>query len=296
MTTKWIAINLLLLVLVGITGRQLYVSVQEFKAENDLSKIQPDRSLNQKIAQEPTLPPPLRDIRYNISEFANIPEKNIFSATRTSESSANNTLPSGTMPANQKPILVGIILTEGQKFASILEPRNRSRNSEVQFLRLGDEYSGYTVTGIASDHIVLENGSQKEIITLEDGTQTARRGRRNAAAPQVFSIGGGAATDNIAIRIMSGKGGAPPSQPVPAARTVNPRANNDARNDTVPVSGILPGGGQQAETTPQGSGQQQESTQSSKTQPPTPTQTPGRAQRDPRIIRTPFGDILRPDP
>ena len=59
MTKKWIAINLLLLLIAAIAGRQLYVSVHEFDAENDLSKIQPDRSLNQKIAQETTLPPPL---------------------------------------------------------------------------------------------------------------------------------------------------------------------------------------------------------------------------------------------
>ena len=146
MTKKWIAINLLLLLIAAIAGRQLYVSVHEFDAENDLSKIQPDRSLNQKIAQETTLPPPLANRRYNTSDFAIIPEKNLFLDSRTMEGSTDNPVAAGTMPASQKPTLVGVILSESQKIASLLEPRGRGRTSEVQLKRIGDEYAGYTVT------------------------------------------------------------------------------------------------------------------------------------------------------
>ena len=294
MTKKWIGINLLLLILAGISGRQLYVSVQEFKAENDLSKIQPDRSLSQKIAQETILPPPPADIRYNATDFAVIPEKNIFLESRTRGGSSDATVPTGTMPASQKPTLVGIIITESQKIASLLEPRGRGRNTGVQFKRIGDEYEGYTITDIASDHIVLDNGSQKEIITLEESTQSARRGRTNFIPTRVVSIGGGATTGNMPVSIVSRGTGTPPTTPVSSARTVNPRTTGNVRDNAVPVAGILPGGSQQAEPNPQENEQQQEDIQRPTSQPP--VSTPGRAQRDPRVIRTPFGDILRPDP
>ena len=197
------------------------------------------------------------------------------------------------MSASQKPILVGIILAENQKIASLVGPRSRGRSPEPQFKRIGDEYEGYTITDIASDHIVLESGGQKEIITLDESSQPARRGRTNSLPIQVFSIGGGAATNNIPFSIIPGRTGASQSPPVPSARTVNPGTDNNARNN-VPLPGIVPSGSQQAETTPSGNATQQESTETSKSQPLTPT--PGGVQRDPRVIRTPFGDILRPDP
>ncbi|MBN2317666.1 MAG: hypothetical protein JXR49_01240 [Acidobacteria bacterium] len=293
MTKKWIAINLLLLILAGITGRQLYVSVQEFKAENDLSKIQPDRSLNQEIAQEAILQPPIKNLRYNTSDFAVIPEKNLFSESRSREDSGESPVQSGTMPASQRPILVGVILTEDQKIASILEPRGRGRNSEVQMKRVGDEYAGYTVAEIESDHIVLDNNGQKEIITLDDSAQTARRGRTSNVPTRVVSIGGGATTGNIPVSVVAGGTGASRTPPASAARTVNPQADNNVRNTVVAVSGIQPGG-QQTDPTAEGNAQQQGNTQSPKSQTPVPT--PAGIQRDPRVIRTPFGDIIRPDP
>ena len=119
MIKKWIAINLLLLLIAAIAGRQLYVSIQEFKAENDLSEIQPDRSLSQRTAQENILPPPLTDMRYNASEFAVIAEKSLFSESRTREDSGDTPSPAGTMSAAQKPLLVGVILTEDRKMASL---------------------------------------------------------------------------------------------------------------------------------------------------------------------------------
>ncbi len=294
MTKKWIGINLLLLVLVAIAGRQLYVSVQQFKAENDLSKIQPDRTLSQKIAQETILPTPPVDIRYDASDFAVIPEKNIFLESRRREGSSDTPVPTGTMPASQKPTLVGVILTETQKIASILEPRSRGLNAGVQFKRIGDEYAGYTITDIASDHIVLDNGRQKEIITLDESSQSARRGRTNYVPTRVVSIGGGATTGNIPVSIVARGTGTPSSTPVSSVRTVDPRTTSSVRDNVVPVAGILPGGSQQAVLDSQENEQQQEEIQRPKSQPP--VSTPGRAQRDPRVIRTPFGDILRPDP
>lgn len=292
MTKKWIAINLLMILIAAITGRQLYVSVKEFKAENDLSEIQPDRSLSQKVAQETILPPPIANPRYRESDFSLIPEKNLFSESRMREDSTDAPVASGTMPASQKPILVGIILAEDQKIASILDPRNRGRNSEVLLKRIGDEYAGYTVTVIESDHIVLESGGRKEIVTLDDGPQTARTTRASAGLPRVFSIGGGTTAGNIQFN-PAGRTGAPQTSPAAAARTVVPQANNNIRNNVVAASGILPPAGQQAEPPP-GENTQQEYTQTPKSRPP--ASTSDRTPRDPRVVRTPFGDIIRPDP
>jgi hypothetical protein len=293
MTKKWIAINLLLLLIAAIAGRQLYVSVQEFDAENDLSKIEPDRSLTQKIAQETILPPPLTNRRYSAPDFAIIPEKNLFLDSRTMEGSPESPVATGTMPASQKPTLVGVIMSEDQKMAFLLEPRGRGRNSEVQLKRIGDEYAGYTVTDIESDHIVLDNDSQKEIITLDDSAQTARRGRTNAVPTRVISIGGGATTGNMPVSIVAGGAGTPQIPPASTARTANPKTNNTVRNNVIAVSGIQPGG-QQASSTAQGNNQQQGNTTTPTSQTPVPT--PGAVQRNPRTVRTPWGDIIRPDP
>ncbi|MBN2242517.1 MAG: hypothetical protein JW793_07490 [Acidobacteria bacterium] len=292
MTTKWIAVNLLLLLIAVIAGRQLYVSVEEFKAENDLSKIQPDPSLNQRIAQETILPPPLADSRTNASDFAVIPEKNLFLESRTREDSGESPLASGTMPASQKPVLVGVVLSEDQKIASLLEPQARGQKSEVLIKKIGDTYEGYTVTAIEPDHIVLDNGSQREIITLGDGSQAARKGRTNVVPTRVVSIGGGAATGNIQVERVAGGTAAPQTPQAPPARTVNP-GGGDTRTNMIAVSGIQPGG-QQTTPAPTGNLQQQENTQTPRTQPAVPT--PGAAQRIPRVIRSPFGDIVRPDP
>jgi hypothetical protein len=159
--------------------------------------------------------------------------------------------------------------------------------------KIGDKYEGYTVTGIESDHIVLENGNQREIITLDDGSQATRRGRKNAAPTRVVSIGGGATTGNIPVNVVAGGTVPPQTPPASPARTVNPGTAGATRNNVVAVSGIQPGG-QQAATTPTGNAQQKENPQTPKSQPAVPT--PGGVQRNPRVIRTPFGDIIRPDP
>jgi hypothetical protein len=293
MMKKWIAINLLLLLFAAIAGRQLYVSVQEFKAENDLSDIQPDRSLSQRTAQETILPPPITDIRYNASDFAVIPEKSLFLESRSMDGSSTTPSPTGTMPAAQKPKLVGVILTEDRKMASIIGPSGRGRNNEALWIHVGDEYEGYKITEIASDHIVLDNGSQREIITMADSSQAARRGRTNVVPTRVVSIGGGATTGNIPVSVVAGGSSAPPTPPATPVRTVNPETNTRNVNNVVAVSGIQTGG-QQTTANPTAGQQQQENVQTPKTTPAAPV--PGNARRNPRVIRTPFGDIIRPDP
>ena len=142
---------------------------------------------------------------------------------------------------------------------------------------------------------MLDNGRQKEIITLDDSAQTARRGRTNVVPTRVISIGGGATTGNIPVTVVAGGTGVSQTPPASTARTASPRTNTTVRNNVITVPGIQ-AGGQQVNSTPQGNNQQQGNTNTVSPTTQTPVPTPGAVQRNPRAVRTPWGDIIRPDP
>jgi hypothetical protein len=291
MTKKWIGINLLLLIAAVLAGRQLYNSVQQFKAENNLEKIQPDPALNQKIAQESALPPSLPDKNYNASDFVVIPDKNLFAESRTDKDAAGGDATDGIMSQAQKPILVGVMLAGDEKFATILEPQGRGRSSQAQTKRIGDTYMGYAITEITPDHIVLDNGRQKEIISLSESPKTAQsqRGRTAATPTRVVSIGSAAASGNIPVTVVSGARSPTRS---PAGRGPNVEPESGARNSITPIPVVQAGGQPEISGVPI-----PEPAETVQPASQTPASTPRGTQQRPRVIRgSPFGDIIRPDP
>jgi hypothetical protein len=282
MTKKWIAINLLLLAVTGLLARQLYVSVLRFYAENDLSKIQPARDLKQKTVAESPMPKLTPARIYSAAEFSIIPEKNVFSQSRSKEETVEDVTPSEPPPLAQKPILVGVMLSDTQQTASIIEQSGTSQNQNrrAQIKRIGDFYHGYKITSITSDRIVLESGTRREIIPLHEGSKRARGGKTPILSTRVVSIGSGAAGGGIAVSTVPGG--------TSTARTATPA--------TVPVA-ATPGqqaGGQTA-TTPARQApvavQQQPQVQATQQQAPS---TGGTDTQGQRVIRTPFGTIVRP--
>ncbi len=277
MMKKWIAINLLLLATAAGIGWQVRERILRFNAENDVRKIVPVRDIKQRSVPEKTAVAPLSPKTYNPADFAVIPEKNLFSDTRTKDEKVE-VAPPEPPPLTQKPILVGITIVDGQKTASILEPGvvagpiRGDRSNRAQIKRIGDVYQGYTITDISSDQIVLESGTRKEAIPLYEGTKRPAGGKTPILATRIVPFGGGAA-------VISG-----PATPVRTA--VTPAVINTPGGAQSGVqSVVIPGRSAQtsapaasAAPPPSGSG----------------SSTGGTTSPGTRVVRTPFGDIVRP--
>jgi hypothetical protein len=275
MTKKWIAITLLLLVITGLLARQLHISILRFYAKNDLSKIQPIPDVKQKTIQEKTAPPLAALGKYNSTEFNIIPETNPFSESRSKEEKVDVAAPSEPPPLMQKPILVGIMIADNLKRASIFDPigtpQERSRRAQIK--RIGDVYQGYTITEINAANIILESGSRREIIPLHEGSKKASSGKTSILSTRVVNIGGGSG------------GGAP----------VSVASGSSVRSSVAPV------GSTSAGTTPAAT--PAAAPRASATEIPTTTARPAQQRstntetdsQGRRIIRTPFGVITRPN-
>ncbi len=282
---KWIFINLLLLFIACLFGWKLRVSVREFKAENDLAKVQPVRDMKQQLVQESTLPGMALPQSYYPTEFAIIPEKNIFSESRSKEAETEDTAASDLPMLLQKPILVGIHITGNQSLASIIDPQsspqNRSRRAQIK--RVGDVYQGFTITEITPDSIVLESGIRKEVIPLHEGSKGVQAGKTPILSTRVVSLGGGPVSGGIPVTVIAG-----------STRSVQ----TPAAPQTIPVA--TPGSRQQRSPS--------SSTTVGVVQTPATGQQPVQQERQPRVllpnreidsqgrlvIRTPFGTIVRP--
>lgn len=282
MTKKWIAITLLLLVATGLLGWRLYVAVRQFNAGNDLSGIQPVQEIKQKLSQDRSLPRVGPAALLTPSEFSVIPENNVFSETRSREQRTDGPASTEPAPLTQKPILVGVSIVDDQKRASVIDPatpaQGRIRRSQTK--RVGDVYRGYTITDIAPTHIVLQSGARKEIIPLHEGAKRPQGGKTPILSTRVVPIGGQALAGGTQVMIVGGSG-APVRSPAatPAAAVAAPGTR---------LPGVVAGGGVQPRTPT--------STTPPVTQTPQPkvptTETDAQGRR---IIRTPFGNIVRPN-
>jgi hypothetical protein len=271
MTKKWIAIDLLLLGIAALIGWQLRLSIFQFNAENNVAKIQPARDTKQKIVQAQQIPQAVPVKNYNPAEFAAIPDKNVFSDTRSKEDKVEILPPPEPPPLAQKPILVGVTI-DTQPRASVIDPTvPQGRDRRAQIKRIGDVYQGYTITDISPDHMVLESGTRKEIIPLHEGTKRVQQGKTPILSTRVVPFGGGGIAGGTPISISGGPPGAAPPRttvaPVGSAatgQTASPAA--PARTNAATPTPAPPPAAQ-------------------------PQSTPGV-----QILRTPFGDIRQPVP
>ena len=280
MNKNWIAINVALLLLSGLLGWRLYTNAGNFRAQNDVARIQPARDPKQSIGLEGGLPSVKADPPYNVADFAGVPAQNIFSDTRTKDE------PPPAVPAvaeapplTIRPILVGVVVVGDKKVASVVEPTTASAVHRSQTRRLGDTYQGYTITDITRDQMVLERGNRREVIPLFDAAKhpapgaAAQSGKTPILATRVVSIGGG------------GGGAAGAAQP--AAAGVRSAAAPGSSGGTAG-----PPAAQGRNVTPIQQSRQVTPSSQRPQQAPSPSEAPAR-----RVIRTPFGDVqVRPDP
>lgn len=284
MTKKWIAINLLLLAIAALLGWQLRLSVSQFKAENNPAKIQPAADLKKKMLQEKPVfkLTPVRN--YNPAEFAVIPEKNLFTDSRSKEEKVENIAPPEPPPLAQKPILVGVTITDTERSASILDPTAQpsphERGRRGQLRKIGDVYQGYTITEILPDRIVLESGTRKEVIPLREGSKRAQGGKTPILSTRIVPIGAGGASGGTFVNVSgTAPGGAPQRTAVaPIGSPAAPAGSQPA--------GIVQTAPPTRSTAVQPAAQPQ-------AQPATPSSPAGDSVPT-RILKTPFGDVVRP--
>jgi hypothetical protein len=304
MTKKWIAVNLGLLAIAGLISWRLYVLVAGFRAGNDPAKIQPVRDLKPQAKLPAGLPPPKQLRRYNPAEFQNIPNQNLFAESRS------NQPPEEPAPAvvqvvpelRAKPILVGITVAGDLRLASIIEPavpglpQNESRRSQTK--RVGDVYQGYTIVDITEDQMILENGPRREVIPLFDSSKARPQGGKTPiVATRVVNFGGGGGTAAAGQRgpgVVAMGGSAQPqgAQASGQAPTVNQifGAPQTAPPGAQPGAGRTAGQAQQGRQTPGNAPQA-----TAPAQPP-PAWNERIDEQGRRVIRTPFGDIIRDKP
>jgi hypothetical protein len=302
MTKKWIGINLLLLAIAAFAGYQLYDSVQQFEAVNAIENIRPQAQTG---AGNEILPPPQQEKRYSPMDFAVISDKNVFSETRTKEESVDEPAVAGTLPDSQKPTLVGVIVSGKQKVATLLEPAARGQSGDTILKKLGETYQNYTITEIEADHIVLDGGDRKVRVELNDISLPAPTRRTVNVSTRVIPIGGGTASAGM-TPVMAAPGLSRLGRTVPARnglpQTV-PVAGSAQSFITPVTTGVpgavgLPGAAvQSGAVTPPGA-VPQTSTQATPTgtvqqTTPTPAQNTVTPQGRTRIIRSPFGEIIR---
>ena len=289
MSKKWIAVNFLLLGMAALLAWQLQLAVDRFKGANDLGKLPPAPRTPKGTQSDVGLGPPQAARRYNAGEFGVIPGQNLFSDLRGKPEEEPKPAVQEAPVLTVKPVLVGVTLSGTHRFASIIDPSTPAQGRRTQTRRVGDVYQGYTIVDIAENQMVLQNGVRQEIIPLFDSTKQKGGSARTAiAASRVVAFGPGAA------------GAAGAAAPSPSVITNRPQ---QAAAPT-PSTGAAAAVGQPAG----GTGQPSVRT----TIPPPQTQTrqvPGNApQQQPlapnerideqgrRIIRTPFGDIVREKP
>jgi hypothetical protein len=293
MTKNWIALNIVFLLVAGSLGWQLHLGIDRFNAQNDVAKIVPVSDLKQTGAQEGKLAPLAQVHRSNATEFSVIPEKNVFSPLRAREAKVDVAAVPETPPLTQKPLLVGVTITGNQRMASIVETgRQTSSSRKSQIKKLGDIYQGYTITDITADQMVLEAGTRKEIIPLHLGSKkSTQTGKTPIVATRVISIGSSTTTGQAAV---SSSGGAARSAAGSTAQATPASSARGTRASTAPQSSASTTSDQSSQ-----SGGRSASSQTPAATPASPSQTsPGTSTGDSqgrRVIRTPFGDITRPN-
>lgn len=289
MSKNLIAANVLLLMVAGLLGWQLRQSILRFNVENDIAKFQPVRDPKSLTADQ-GLAVPKSPRQYDAGEFDAIAAQNLFSETRAREEKAEvATAAPESPPLDVKPVLVGITISGAQRQALIIDPSSSKEGRKTQRRKLGDSYRGYTITDIAMNQMVLQRGNRREVIPLFDGAKHPTGGKTAIVATRVVAFGpGGSGAGGVV-------GGAPPGQ---APARVAGGASQPGAGGTVAAIG----GGAQSPAS-QGS---QSSTARTQQQQSTTRQSPGSPSANPawnertddqgrRVIRTPFGDIVRPD-
>jgi hypothetical protein len=280
MRKKWVVLNVGLLLTAVFLAWQFRASIHRFNADNDLARVQPAKDLKKGSAEE-TLPPLQPPARYDSAKYQTIPDQNLFSESRTKDEKADVAAVPEVPPLTVRPVLVGVLASGDKQMALIVDPSASGSGRKTQTKRLGDTYQGYTVTDITESKMVLENGGRREVIPLFDASKRPGQGGKTPViATRVVSFGAGPSSPGGASPQRAGSATVAAARPTTAAASV-PVGTPAPATPAAQQSGIVRGAqGRQVTGTPQGGQSLGETTDSQ-----------GRT-----VIRTPFGNIVRPKP
>ncbi len=223
MRKSLIVVNVVFLLAVALLSWRLADSIRQFDRENDINAIK----FTQSDAQLNAAPQPLQFPRqYNAAEFASIAAQNIFSDTRSGPESEIPIVVEDAGLLNEKPVLIGTMMSENEILASVLMPNapgTPSGRKQSRTLRVGDVYKGYTVTDISIDHLVLESGSRKEVIQLRNTTRQTQAGSKTTLiATRIVPFGGASPTVRTAATVAQNPRPVSSPAPKPAVAAVQP--------------------------------------------------------------------------
>ncbi len=303
MTKKWIAINLLLLLLAGLLGLKLKSSILQYKKSASLDKILPAKKSDKPKVVVFSQSPDEKFV--NAEDFSMIPEQNVFVESRSKEEIPSVQIgPPEPPPLAQNPILVGTFISDQEKIASIIDPTvaassQNKKLRQAQDKRIGDVYQGYTITDITSEHMVLQGGSRMVTIKLHEGVKRAQGGKTTITPTRVIAFGGGgtgvAAGGVGGGAVGGGAPGAPPGGSITVPIGTASSSRGQAPTTSGPVPNILvtsPAGGRGGFTIQMQPGATGSSgATGSRSTTGQPSSTPNRGRN---TVPSPFGDLVRP--
>jgi hypothetical protein len=298
MSKRMLLLNILLLVGCVYLGRMVYQDFSEFDNTHKVVAVEPESAEN-KGADSKALavqsPSPVTP-----SENMVISEKNLFLESRSLQAATAVPVPEVAPALNPKPMLMGVAMVGSEPRAFVQNVRAQPGQRSTKILKVGEAYEGYKVAQIQRGRVELSYTSPSGNVTTQvlDINDAANRAARTAARTpltpsQVISIGSqNAATvaaqqvpaiddqNRRVIRTPFGDVTAPPGmQGAPArALPINPANQNR----------LL----QQQEQQLQQQSQQQSQQSRTETTPMRRNEVIDEQGR--RVIRTPFGDIIRP--
>jgi hypothetical protein len=231
--------------------------------------------------------------RYNAGEFDSIPSQNLFSETRAREEKVEAPAVPETPPLDVKPVLVGINLAGDQRLALMSDPATQGQARKTQTKRLGDTYRGYTIVDITDSQMVLQAGNRREVIPLFDTSKRPQGGKTPIIATRVVSFGGGAGGPAAAVAAATSQATVAnvgtPARPAPAVTTnsavttiIGREAAAQTQQQNPPPRPGQPQPGRTVSAAPTSSS-------------PGATWNERTDDQGRRVIRTPFGDIVRPE-
>ena len=306
MAKKWVALNILLLLVAVGLSRELHQKYEQFKSKNYQVTIDPITVENQATGKTSSgaSADNLMETSFHMDgDYFIISERTLFSDIRGREEEQAPAAPVNVLPLNPRPVLVGTIMIDSQYTASVIDPAStaaRSAQLSPETFRVGDIYRGYRVVSIEAEQMVLENGGRREVIPLNRTARRVQAPRPATTNARVVSIGpGGGASSAVTVATASA---AVPGRTAAATAAQAAQVAQAAQAAKAAINAA------QAAATAARQAQNQGATSSStngnaappEVVPPAqkvlPTQKakPAQKAQERRTVPSPFGDIIRP--
>ena len=333
MAKKWIALNILLLMAVAGLARELYQRYDQFMTKDEPSVVESvyeeyDESQSAEVgtsgdpaSADVLLESPL----YADADYFIVSERTLFSDKRGRDEALETPVPKSTPLPKPHPILVGTIMMDGQYTAFVVDQQSalqqgRSNQNSLETWNVGANYRGFRVSSITAEQVTLENGTTREIISMNRtfrraGPQAKPMMASNANVVSVGTLGASSggltvstASASTMMPGMMGRGGqqiqqgqrgqGPQGKPTPA-KPQQDASGQQAQNTRPPVTISTPNGNVVLSLPENLQGLLGAAGNTVVTRSTSDAQQPQQQQQrqllqEQRVVSSPFGDIVRP--